>query len=165
MPFWKRYLDRLIRWVTFYSKKEWIFVASIAAVIGLLYLPWEYRHISEQEQIVSDGVSTVGKVVSHTTPGKRSCSIRAIVEYVAEAKSYSINLQGCSADKNALPVGTPVTVWYVPGKPWVSWAKANDADNHDGSSRSWTNFVFGFIVFVIGLAVWRQYLERPPPKI
>ena len=66
MPFWKRYLDRLIRWITFYSKNEWI------------------------------------------------CRIH------------------CGGD----------------------WA-----------DRSWVNTVFAFIVFVIGIAIWRQYLERPAPRI
>jgi hypothetical protein len=160
-----RYLDRLIRWVTFYSKIEWIFVGSIAALVGLLYLPWAYQYISEREQIVSEGVSTVGKVTSHTAPGKRSCSIHAVVVYTVDAKSYSIELEGCYAGPNHLAVGTPVTVWFVPGKPWVAWAKANNATNREWSDRSWANNVLAFIVLVIGIAIWRQYLEKPAPRV
>jgi hypothetical protein len=125
-----RYLDRLIRWITFYSKKEWIFVGSIAALIGVLYLPWAYQYIWERELLVTEGVSTVGKVVSHTLPGNRICA-HPIVVYVVEGKSYSIELYGCQV----------------------------------GPKKSWANFVFMFVVMVIGLATWRQYLEKPPPRV
>lgn len=50
-----RYWHRLIRWVTFYSKREWIFVGSIAALIGVLYLPWAYQYIWERELLVTRG--------------------------------------------------------------------------------------------------------------
>lgn len=159
-----RYWNRLIRWVTFYSKKEWIFVGSIAALIGVLYLPWAYQYVWERELLVTEGVSTVGKVVSHTLPGNRICA-HPIVVYVVEGKSYSIELYGCQVGPKELPVGTPITVWYVPAKPQVAWAKANNVTNREWSEKSWANFVFMFIVLVIGLAIWRQYLEKPAPQI
>jgi hypothetical protein len=84
---------------------------------------------------------------------------------VVESKSYSIHLQGCQVGPKELSVGTSVTVWYVPAKLLVAWAKANDATNREWSDRSWTNFVCMFVVMVVGLAIWRQYLEKPAPRI
>jgi hypothetical protein len=159
-----RYLDRIIRWVTFYSKNEWIFIGSIAALIGVLYLPWAYHYVWERRQLVTEGVSTTGKVLSHTAPGNRICA-HAIIAYEVEAKPYSIELEGCQVGPTALPVGTSVTVWYVPAKPLVAWAKANGSSNREWTDTVWTNFVFAFVVLVIGLAIWRQHLEKPACRV
>lgn len=76
-----RYLDRLIRRVTFYSRKEWIFVGSCAAIMALIYVPWAYQYVADREQISGEGISTVGRVVSGTVMGERACQTRAEVRY------------------------------------------------------------------------------------
>lgn len=134
--------------------------AAACVALAVVQTPAALQDMEEDALLDADGQATRGKVTSHS-PGDGTYLHRsaASVVFLVHGRPFDASLQGEGAAPDRLPVGSEVTVTYLPRTPQVSRASAPDAETSRFTLAQLC--ALWALALVLCATAWLQYRRRP----
>ncbi len=146
-------------------------VFATLALLAVSYIGWaavrgalETRR--DNAALAQSGVRVTGTVIENVSRSGRSGGYRARVEYVAGGREYHVLAERGYSTKEAVqhPVGSPMDVVYVPGRPRIARVVGYEITGWIGLAVVGSAILLLPLV-AVALLVWSGLLFARPSRI